>query len=112
MRMTDNQVSPFFLFLTGNMQHQLVFTEDDHRTGSLTFRNTWLARKVTSRGSVVSILPHFAAERDEVEDFIRGIYAGAYGAHINVHYPVLMSLRDRGRWRRATWGRTCRGGLP
>lgn len=76
------------------MRHQLVFTEDNHETGCLTFRNTWLTRKVTSRGRVVSILPFFAAERAGVEDFIRDIYARSYGARINVHYPVLMSLRD------------------
>lgn len=76
------------------MRHQLVFTEDNHETGCLTFRDTWLTRKVTSRGSVVSILPWFATERRAVEDFIRNVYADAYGARINVHYPVLMSLRN------------------
>lgn len=72
----------------------LAYTENGRTTGQLRFRDAGWLRRMKARPSVVSIMPAFTAERQTVADFITGIYKQAYNAHIGVHYPVLMSVRD------------------
>lgn len=72
----------------------LAYDENGLHAGNLTFCRDIIFRQTTARPSVVSILPTFAKDRAEVEKFIIDVYADAYGAQINVHYPILMSVRD------------------
>lgn len=53
-----------------------------------------LLERLKARPSVISIVPAFSKYRNAVEEFIKNIYAQAYDARIDVHYPVLMSVRD------------------
>lgn len=72
----------------------LDYQENGRHMGQLRMNESrWLSR-LRSRPAIVSIYPAFARDRRIVEDFIINIYAQAYGAHIGVHYPVLMSVRD------------------
>lgn len=74
---------------------QLDYQENGQHTGLLYMPSSpWLSR-LRARPAVVSIYPAFARDRDAVEDFIIGVYARAYGAQIRVHYPILMSVRDK-----------------
>lgn len=73
---------------------QLDYQENGFCTGKLYMNESRWFSRMTSRPTVVSIVPAFARGRQEVEDFIIGVYAKAYGAQIGVHYPVLMSVRD------------------
>lgn len=74
---------------------QLDYQENGQHTGHLYMPETrWLSR-LRARPSVVSIYPAFARDRKAVEDFIIGVYARSYGARISVHYPILMSVRDK-----------------
>lgn len=72
----------------------LQYSENGFQTGSLSFSKDTLFGHLKVRASLISIVPAFAKDRDAVETFIKGIYAHAYGALIDVHYPILMSVRD------------------
>ncbi len=72
----------------------LHYDENGLDTGALSFSKTALLSHLKAKPSVVSIVPLFAREREEVEQFIKDIYAKAYGARIKIHYPVLMSVRN------------------
>jgi hypothetical protein len=72
----------------------LDYHENGRTTGTLSFRNDSLLKRINTRPAVVSIFPAFAKERDAVEDFIIDVYSKTYGAKIGVHYPVLMSVQD------------------
>lgn len=72
----------------------LQYSENGLHTGQLSFSNTYFFGKLAARASVISILPAFAKDRETVERFITDIYAKSYGAKINIHYPVLMSVSD------------------
>ena len=72
---------------------QLDYQENGFCTGKLCMNESRWFSRMTSRPTVVSIVPAFSRGRQEVEDFIIGVYAKAYGAQIGVHYPVLMSVR-------------------
>ncbi|MCB1562919.1 MAG: thermostable hemolysin [Alphaproteobacteria bacterium] len=72
----------------------LRYSENGLDTGKLSFRKDGLLGRLKARPSVVSIVPAFAKDREAVEDFITGIYAASYNAHIRIHYPMLMSVRD------------------
>lgn len=72
----------------------LAYSENGLQTGHLSFRKGSLLGGLRAKPSTVSITPAFSKDRETVERFITDIYAKAYGAHIHVHYPVLMSVRD------------------
>lgn len=72
----------------------LLYNEDGLQTGTLSLRKDALLGQLKARPSVISILPASAKDRLAVEAFIKDIYARAYGARIEVHYPILMSVRD------------------
>lgn len=72
----------------------MAYSEDGFQTGRLSFRKDMFLGQLKVRPSVVSILPAFSKDRSVVEDFIKHIFARAYGARIDVHYPILMSVRD------------------
>lgn len=73
---------------------QLDYQEDGFSTGKLYLNESRWFSRMTSRPTVVSIVPAFAQDRESVEDFITDIYAKSYSARIGVHYPVLMSVRN------------------
>ena len=64
-------------------------------TAQLSMNTPFFMRKPTVQPVVVSVLSTFAEERKRIETFIKDIYAKAYNAKIDVHYPVLLSVRDR-----------------
>jgi len=72
----------------------LAYSENGLQTGQLSFRKDGMLSALRAKPSTVSIVPAFSKDREAVEHFITDIYAKAYGAHIHVHYPVLMSVRD------------------
>lgn len=72
----------------------LRYDEDGLNTANLVFRKSALLRHLKIKPTNVSILQAHARERENVENFIKDIYARAYGADIKIHYPVLMSVRD------------------
>lgn len=72
----------------------LQYSENGFQTALLSFRKDAILGRLDARPSVISIVPAFAKDRAAVEDFIKRIYAQAYGATIDVHYPILMSIRD------------------
>lgn len=72
----------------------LLYDENGLRTGQLIFNKDTALKALRVRPAIVSIVPHFSDDRKAVEDFIRRIYAEAYQAKIDIHYPVLMSVRD------------------
>lgn len=72
----------------------LAYSENGLQTGQLSFRKDMLLSSLRAKPSTVSIVPAFSKDRKIVENFITDIYMKAYGAHIHVHYPVLMSVRD------------------
>ncbi len=72
----------------------LAYSENGLQTGQLSFRKDRMLSALRAKPSTVSIVPAFSKDREAVEHFITDIYAKAYGAHICVHYPVLMSVRD------------------
>lgn len=77
------------------MKHmKLHYNENGLDTAQLSFSKLKMLSQLKAKPSLVSILPAFAKDREEVEHFIAGIYAKAYGARIQVHYPVLMSVRN------------------
>lgn len=73
---------------------QLDYQENGFSTGQLRLNESRWFSRMTSRPTVVSIIPAFDRDREAVEDFIIDVYAQAYGAQIGVHYPILMSVRD------------------
>lgn len=72
----------------------LAYSENGLPTGQLSFRKDKMLSALRAKPSTVSIVPAFSKNRGAVEHFITDIYAKAYGAHIHVRYPVLMSVRD------------------
>lgn len=72
----------------------LQYSENGFQTGSLSFSKDKLLGHLKIRPSLISIVPVFSKDRGDVETFIKNIYAHAYGALIDVHYPILMSVRD------------------
>lgn len=74
--------------------YTLHYHEDGLNTADLSLTNISFLPRLPVQPSVISILPAFAKDREIVENFITDIYARAYDAHIHVHYPVLMSVRD------------------
>lgn len=72
----------------------LAYNENGLQTGQLSFRKDGILSALRAKPSTVSIIPAFSKDREAVENFIIDIYAKAYGAHIHVHYPILMSVRD------------------
>lgn len=72
----------------------LKYTENGLDMARLSFKENSFLGRLKARPKVISILPMFAKERAEVERFIIDVYAEKYGAKIEVHYPVLMSVRD------------------
>lgn len=72
----------------------LRYDENGLSTADLIFRKDAMLRQLRLDPKIVSIVPAYALERENVETFIRDIYANAYGANIQIHYPVLMSVRD------------------
>lgn len=72
----------------------LAYSENGLQTGHLSFRKDGMLSALRAKPSTVSIVPAFSKDREAVERFITDIYTKAYGAHIHVHYPVLMSVRD------------------
>lgn len=72
----------------------LQYSENGFQTASLSFSKDKLLSHLKARPSLISIVPAFSKDREAVEQFIKTIFAGAYGARIDVHYPILMSVRD------------------
>ena len=72
----------------------LQYSENGFQTASLSFSKDKLLSHLKARPSLISIVPAFSKDRETVEQFIKTIFAGAYGARIDVHYPILMSVRD------------------
>ncbi|HEY0900854.1 MAG TPA: thermostable hemolysin [Micavibrio sp.] len=72
----------------------LQFNENGFQTANLSFSKDRLLSHLKARPSVISIVPVFSKDREAVEQFIKDIFARAYGARIEVHYPILMSVRD------------------
>lgn len=71
------------------MKHlTLHYDENGFDTGLLSFSKSRMLGQLKAKPSLVSILPAFAKDREEVERFIMGVYAKAYGARIQVRYPV------------------------
>jgi hypothetical protein len=73
---------------------ELAITENSLDTARLSLRVRYLSRISKVIPSTIDITGLFQPERERVEDFIKGVYADAYGAKISVSYPVLMSVRD------------------
>lgn len=73
---------------------RLSYNENGLTTASLSYKLNAVLRGLKARPSVISIVSMFDKDRAEVEQFIKDIYQRSYGARINVHYPVLMSVRD------------------
>lgn len=74
--------------------YDLAYSENGLQTGWLSFKNDGLLARLRAKPTVVSIVPAFSRDRENVEQFIVDVYAKAYGARISVRYPVLMSVRD------------------
>ena len=72
----------------------LAYNENGLQTGQLSLKKDQLLNTLRAKPSTVSIVAAFSKDRDAVENFITDIYARSYGAHIHVHYPILMSVRD------------------
>lgn len=73
----------------------LFYNEEGLRKGALSFEKADFSRFFKADPALISIVPYFSADRLEVESFIKNIYAESYGAKIEIHYPVLMSVRDK-----------------
>ncbi len=73
---------------------QLRYDENGMDTADLIFRKSAMLRHFKITPTIVSIVSEYAQERKNVERFIKDIYADAYGADIEIHYPILMSVRD------------------
>ena len=87
----------------------MKYSENGLLTGQLSFRKAARLRQISAKPSTVSILLAADKDRLEVENFIKDVYANAFGAKIDVHYPVLMSVRDEdGRILAATGFRPAR----
>jgi hypothetical protein len=75
----------------------LSFNENGLDTGKLSIsaKNNVFFSRLRARPSIVSIVPFLSKDRQEVEQFIMDIYKNSYDADIKVHYPILMSVRDK-----------------
>jgi hypothetical protein len=67
------------------LAHQALGTAEATPERTETPDDQWAFARVTSR------------ERSEAEQFIRGSFVRAYGAHLTRFFPLLMSLRYQGR---------------
>lgn len=72
----------------------LRYRENGMETGRISFHKDSLLSRFKAKPSTVSIVPAFAKDRRDVENFIKTIYADAFDARIHIHYPILMSVRD------------------
>lgn len=72
----------------------LNFQENGLSLGSLSLKDPFKKQAKPHYPSIISITHLFANDRKEVEDFIKNVYRNSYGAKIEVHYPILMSVRD------------------
>ena len=73
---------------------KLQVNEDSLNTARLCLQESYLSRISKVSPSTIDITGLFEPERQRVEEFIKEVYARAYGAKISVNYPVLMSVRD------------------
>lgn len=73
---------------------KLIYQENNLNTAHLYLQEGRTRRISPLTPSVVSITGMFEPERKRVEDFIKAIYRQSYNAMIEVHYPILMSVRN------------------
>ncbi len=73
---------------------KLSYQENNINTANLYLNEGRVSRISALTPSVINITGMFEAERTRVEDFIKAIYKQSYNADIEVHYPVLMSIRN------------------
>jgi len=64
-------------------------------TAQLSMKTPFFMRRPTVEPTVISIMSTDTHERARTENFIKRIYSRAYNASIEVHYPILLSVRDR-----------------
>lgn len=74
--------------------YQLDYQENGLSSGRLCLTRPQFLRVGSARPVAVSVYSQQNSGRVAVEAFIKGIYAKSYGAKINVHYPILMSVQD------------------
>lgn len=75
--------------------YQLEYQENGLATGKLSLSTPFYMKKPAVQPVRVSVISTYEDERLHVENFIKEIYQKAYGAEINIHYPFLMSVRDK-----------------
>lgn len=73
---------------------KLSYHENNINTANLYLNEGRVSKISALIPSVINITGMFEAERERVEDFIKAIYKQSYDADIEVHYPVLMSVRN------------------
>ncbi|WP_051054897.1 thermostable hemolysin [Micavibrio aeruginosavorus] len=76
--------------------YQLDYQENGLSSGRLRLTRPQFLRAGSARPVAVSVFSQQTCGRLAVEAFIKGVYAKSYGAKINVHYPILMSVQDAG----------------
>lgn len=89
---------------------QVPFTFDTCPSGRIVFAADKMRRLSSVEPGEIGIHEKASAGRAEVEAFIERIYATSYGALIGMHYPYLLSVRDKhGRILAALGFRTANG---
>ena len=73
---------------------KIKLEENMQNTANLYLHGKNVSRISKLTPSVINLTGLHQPERHRVEEFIKGIYAKAYGAQISVEYPVLMSVRN------------------
>ncbi len=72
----------------------IALVNEDRVSGTLFLDPQRLKHLTRLRPSVISITRYFAPDRELIESYIAQSYQRSYGAHIEAHYPFLMSVRD------------------
>lgn len=76
------------------MKMKLAYCENNVNTANLYLQGRRIAKISALNPAVVNITNTYTDERVRVENFIKDIYKRNYNADIQVHYPVLMSVRN------------------
>lgn len=73
---------------------KLSYQENNINTANLYLNEGRVSKISPLVPSVINITGLLQPERARVEDFIKAIYKQSYGADIEIHYPILMSVRN------------------
>lgn len=73
---------------------QISVQENNCAAGRLILQSSRATRAIKSRPNLVAISRRDSSKGETTAEFIKEAYRSAYGAHIEVRYPMLMGVND------------------